>query len=157
MTHSRGSKSRVRPWFNWIHRKASTSIQRSTKQPKSTSISRTHFPGECPRIEQSIGQVRGRDGLEGGRPASPRPAGLAIATVNRNQLSIDTRRGSEPLSERRRPRGGNPRPAGVGEAGQPHFARSQAPASWRRQAHRPYLLSTDATCNTGQITDLGRL
>jgi len=69
VTHSWGSESRVGSWFNWIHRKASTSIQRFTRQPKVTSISRTHFPGKCIRAEQSLGKVRGRDGPEGGRPA----------------------------------------------------------------------------------------
>ena len=126
VTHSRVSESRVGPWFNWKHRKASTSIQRSIKQPKSTSISRTNFPGECPRIEQSLGQVRGRDGLEGGWPASSRPAGLATTKPARTQLSTDFREGLEPLSERWRPCGSNPRPAGLGEAGRPHLEASQA-------------------------------
>ena len=125
VTHSRGSKSRVGSWFNWKHRKASISIQRSTKQPKSTSISRTHFPGECPRAEQSLSQVRGRNGPEG-----PRPAGLATTKPARTQLSTDSRKGSELLSERRRPHGGNPRPAGLGEAGRPHLEASQAEV-WR--------------------------
>ena len=69
VTQSRGSKSRVRPWFNWKYRKASTLIQRSTRQPKITKIAGTHFPGECSRAEQGLAQVRGRDGPEGGRPA----------------------------------------------------------------------------------------
>ena len=64
VTHSWGSESRVGPWFNWIHRKASTSIQRSTRQPKIKYISATHFPGEGTRAEQSLGKTRAL-----GRPA----------------------------------------------------------------------------------------
>ena len=64
VTQSRGSKSRVRPWFNWKHRKAPTPIQRSTRQPKITKIAGTYFPGDYPRAEQGLGQVRGRDGCK---------------------------------------------------------------------------------------------
>ena len=53
------------------------------------------------------------------RWARGRPAGLATAAIGQTQLSTDSRKGSEPLSERRRPRGGNPRPAGQGEASRP--------------------------------------
>ena len=35
----------------------------------------------------NVGATEGRDGPEGGRPASPRPAGLARATVEATQLS----------------------------------------------------------------------
>ena len=71
VTQSRGSKSRVRPWLHWKHRKASTSIQRFTRQPKITKIAGTYFPGDYPRAEQSLSQVRGRDGPEeGGWPSN---------------------------------------------------------------------------------------
>ena len=53
-------------------------------------------------------------------------------------------------TQRRWPDGHNPRPAGLGEVGQPHFAAAQAPASHGRQAHRPYLLTTDAMGFNGQ-------
>ena len=67
---------------------------------------------------------------EGGRPASPRPAGLARARVDVKQLSTDSRRGSEPMPERRWTRGSIPRPAGLGEAGRPHLEASEV-GSWR--------------------------
>ena len=60
----------------------STSIQRSTRQPKIKYISATHFPGEGTRAVQNLGKPRGRDGPEGDRLASPTPAGLAHATAN---------------------------------------------------------------------------
>ena len=84
---------------------------------------------------------------EGGRPASPRPAGLARARVEAKQLA--------PLSgvDQRRPGEGGGhvatilgRPTRLGESGWPHSAVSHIPASRGRQAHRPYLLTTDATC-----------
>jgi len=62
--------------------------------------------------------------------ARGRPAGLATAAIRQTQLSTDSKEGSEPLSERRRPRGGNPRPAGLGEVGRPHMEASQAEV-WR--------------------------
>ena len=49
--------------------------------------------------------------------ARGRPAGLATAAIGQTQLSTDSREGSEPLSESRRQRGGNPRPAGLRPAG----------------------------------------
>ena len=131
-------------------RKALTSIQRLTRQPKITKISRTHFPGECSRAEQGLGQVRGRDGPEGGRPASPRPADLSQPCVKPTQLSTVSRRRSEPLFQGWWPRGGTPRPAGLGEAGRPHWEASWT-GSWRESKAQPsHLLSTDATCNTSR-------
>ena len=77
-------------------------------------------------------------------------AGLAIATANRNQLPTNSKRGSEPLSERRWTPGGIPRPAGLGEVGRPHLEASRS-GSWCGSYAQPsYLLSTDATCNTGR-------
>ena len=46
------------------------------------------------------------------RWARGRLAGLALATAKQNQLPTDSWRGSEPLSKRRWPHGGTPRPAG---------------------------------------------
>ena len=126
VTHSRGSKSRVGHWFKWIHRKASTSSQRTARQPKIKRTSATHFPGDCTKAVQSPGKTRGRNGPEGGRPTSPRPDGLATAAIGQTQLSTDSRERSEPLSERRRPRGGTHRLASLWEAGRSHFAASQA-------------------------------
>ena len=81
------------------------------------------------------------------RWARGRSAGLAIATANRNQLPTDSKRGSEPLFERRWTRGGIPRPTGLGEAGRPHMEAPQA-GVWRGgQVQLYYLLSTDATCS----------
>ena len=101
VTQSRGSKSRVRPWINWKQRKASTSIQRFTRQPKITKIAETHFPGDYPRAEQGIGQVRGRYGPEGGQPTSPKLVGFAVV-----------------------------RPTGLGEVGWPHSG-PYRPLTWR--------------------------
>ena len=56
---------------------------------------------------------------EAGRPPLGRPAWHM-------QLPTDSRRGSEPLSERRWTHGGIPRPAGLGEAGRPHMEAPQA-------------------------------
>ena len=85
------------------------------------------------------------------RWARGRPAGLAIATVNRNQLPADSRRRLEPLSERRWTRGGIPRPASLGEAGRPHLAASEA-LPWRvRQAQLTYLCATNAQPSTDHI------
>ena len=56
---------------------------------------------------------------EGGRPASPRPAGLARACVDVKQLSTASRSKSEPLSKSQCPRGRIPRPAGLGRPAGP--------------------------------------
>ena len=63
---------------------------------------------------------------EGGRPASPRLAGLARARVDVKELSTTSRSKSEPLSKGQWPLGRIPRPAGLGEAGRPHLEASQA-------------------------------
>ena len=84
------------------------------------------------------------------RWARGRPAGLAVTTVKKSQLPTYSRRGSEPLSERRWTRCGIPRPAGLGEAGRHHMEAPQA-GVWRgSQAQLYYLLSTDATYSNRQ-------
>ena len=73
VTHSRCSKSRIRPWFHWKHRKASTSIQRSTRRPKFTKYSENPLPW---RLHKTSAEPRPSQ-----RPrwAKGRPAGLPQA------------------------------------------------------------------------------
>ena len=77
------------------------------------------------------------------RPRRGRPASncrcWSYATVT------DLKRRSRASLQRQWPRGHIPRPAGLGEAGRPHSAASQAPASRGNQAQPP---ATDATCFT---------
>ena len=79
---------------------------------------------------------------EAGRPSNCNTS--ANPTVNRLQKVIRAVV-RKPVATWRHPQAGRPR-----EVGRPHFAASQAPASRGRQAHRPYLLTTDATGNNCQ-------
>ena len=100
-------------------------------QPKITKISRTHFPGECSRAEQGLGQVRGRDGPEGGRPASPRPAGLGILTRGHRPSDSGSDHSLEAVGSWSRVGFAVARPAGLGEAGRPPSSPSR-PLTWPR-------------------------
>ena len=80
--------------------------------------------------------------IQAGRPRRSRPAsnchrwGYATST--------DSKRRSRASTKRRWPGGHIPRPTGLGEAGWPHLAASEA-LPWReRQAQRTYLRATDA-------------
>ena len=110
-----------------MDRKALALIQRPTRQPKIKRESVIHFSGESTNVECDVGATEGRDGREGGRPASPRPTGLAHARVDQKQPPTASRRRSEPLSKSRWPHGRTPRPAGLGEAGWPHMEASVIP------------------------------
>ena len=98
---------------------------------------RSTTQGRSQAYKCNVGTTEGRGEPEGGRPASPRPAGLACVCAF--VLSNCYRPQEEIIDVRERP-------AGLGEASRPHSAASLILASRGRQAHRPYLLTTDATC-----------
>ena len=148
VTCSNASESRIGCRFDQVDRKACTRIKGPTTQCKVVSKSSIHLPGRSQAYKCNVGATEGREEPEGGRPASPRQASLARARVHLKQLSTTFRRKSEPLSKGRWPRGHIPRRAGLGEAGRPHLAATQALASRGRQAHRLQPLTTDATCFT---------
>ena len=137
---------RIRPWFDWMNRKACTKDKRATTQYQLRSRAVIHHQGKSPERRRYVGATEGRLGPEGGRPAyNLKRSGNAMTT--------DLLKQSRASVQRRWPDGRNPRLAGRG--GRPHSAASRVPASRGRQAHRPYLLTTDATGLTAR-TDLGR-
>ena len=85
-----------------------------------------------------------RSQREAGRPPLGRPALHVPAYTSSNcQPPSEANQGHCPKV------GGHiPRRAGLGEAGRPHLAATQALASRGRQAHRLQPLTTDATCFT---------
>ena len=83
---------------------------------------------------------------QAGRPRRGRPASNYLCWSH--VTTTDFRRRSRASTQRRRPDGRIPRPAGLGEAGQPHLAAFGA-LPWReRQAQLPYLCTTDAQLST---------
>ena len=89
--------------------------------------------------------------LEGRRPEpSQSQAGRPASNCFRwsHAIAIDFRRRCRASTQRRWPDGHIPRPAGLGEAGRPHLAATDA-LPWReRQAQLPYLRATDAHLST---------
>ena len=110
VTSSSAFESRIGRRFDRMDRKACTRIKGPTIQHKATSKSAIHLPGRSQAYKCNIGATEGREELEGGRPASPRPAVLARASIAATQLS------PTPGDDLKRPGEGGghtPRPAGV--------------------------------------------
>jgi len=83
--HSSVSEPRIGCRFDRMDRKACTRIKGPTTQCKDTSKSAIHFPGRSQVSTRNVGATEGRGEPDGGRPASPRPAGLARASVEATQ------------------------------------------------------------------------
>ena len=111
--YSSVSEPRIECRFDRMDRKACTRIKGPTTQCKGMSMSSIQLPGRSQASTRNDGATEGRGEPEGGRPASPRPAGLARERVDVKQLSTASRSKSEPLSKSRWPR--------LGEAGRPHL------------------------------------
>jgi len=87
VTQLRGSKSGVRPWSNWKHRKASTSIQRLTRQPKITKFQEpTSLENVQEQSKASAKSVAEMGQREAGRPSNCKTN--ARPTANRLQEVI---------------------------------------------------------------------
>ena len=111
-------------------------IERLAQELKDPPFSANPCPGQRSSTQGgskaykcNVSATEGQDVPEGGRPASPRPTGLARARIDVKQLSTASRSKSEPLSKSRWPRGRIPRPAGLGEAGRLHLEAPHA-GSW---------------------------
>ena len=128
VTCSRGSELRVRPWFDWMDQKACTKNKRATTQYQLRSRAVIHHRGKSPECRGNVSTTEGRVGPEGGRPAYN-------LKCSGNTTTTDLLKQSRTSVKRRWLDGRNPWPAGLGEAGRPHFAMSHALASHGRQAH----------------------
>ena len=123
--------------IRWIER-----LAQRTKDPqlntnlgpgqRSTTVARSQV------CRGNVGATEGRNGPEGGRPTYN-------CQRSGHTTNSDLRKQSGMSMQSRWPDGHIPRLADLGKAGRPHLAASRTPASRRRQAHRPYLLTTDAT------------
>ena len=83
---------------------------------------------------------------QAGQPGRSRPASNCLRWCH--TTATDFRKRSRVSTQRRWPDGHIPRPAGLGEAGRPHLAASDA-LPWReRQAHLTYLRATDTQLST---------
>ena len=91
VTSSSASELRIGCHFDRMDRKACTRIKGPTTQCKDMSKSAIHFPGRSQVSTRNVGATEGRGEPEGGRPASPRPAGLTRASVAATQLSPTSR------------------------------------------------------------------
>jgi len=78
-------------------------------------------------LATSVQQRAERSQREAGRPPLGRPAWTCLLSGNASYT--DSRRQSGTSTQRRWPDGQNPRPADLGEVGQPHSAATQALAS----------------------------
>ena len=87
VTSPSASEPRIGCRFDRMDRKACTRIKGPTIQCKDTSKSAIHFPGRSQASTYNVGAMEDRGEPVGGRPASPRPAGLARAGVEDTQLS----------------------------------------------------------------------
>jgi len=113
------SEPRIGRRFDRMDRKACTRIKGPTIQRKDLSKSAIHLPGRSQAPTSNVGATEGREEPEGGRPAWP-------CLLSGNASYTDSRRQSGTSTQRRWPDGQNPRPAGLGEAGWPHSAATQA-------------------------------
>ena len=86
--HSNVSKPRIGCRFDCMDRKACTRIKGPTIQCKDMSKLAIHLPGRSQAYICNVGAMEGRGEPEGGWPASPRPAGLACASVAITQLLL---------------------------------------------------------------------
>ena len=87
VTSSSAFESRIGRRFDRMDRKACTRIKGTTIQRKAMSESAIHLPGRSQASTCNVSAMEGRGEPEGGWPASPRPAGLACASVATTQLS----------------------------------------------------------------------
>ena len=124
-------------------------IERAAQRTKGPQLSTNLGPGQRSTIvarsqerRGNVGTTEGRVGPEGGRPASPRPAGLQLSAFGPHN-KYRPKEAIRDVCAKAVARWPHPQ-AGLGEAGRPHLVASRAPASRGRQAHRPYLLTTDA-------------
>jgi hypothetical protein len=85
--HSSVSEPRIGCGFDRMNRKACTRIKGPNTHCKVMSMSSIHLPGRSQASTCNVGATEGREEPEGGRPASPRLAGLAHASVAPTQLS----------------------------------------------------------------------
>ena len=86
--HSSAFESWIGCRFNRIDRKACIRIKGPTIQCKDMSKSAIHLPGRSQAYTCNVGATEGRGEPEGGWPASPRPAGLACASIAITQLLL---------------------------------------------------------------------
>jgi len=132
-THAPG----IEPVAIWHHEEAlcqglSLDSIRQVEKPQDSSKS----PQDSPRqqrlreptsLEKAHKQSKASAKFEA--ETSQREAGRATVTPTENQLSTASLEGIRATVRRSALRGNIPRLAGLGEAGRPHFAVSQAPAS----------------------------
>ena len=86
VTSPSASEPRIECRFDRMDRKACTRIKGPTTQCKDISKSAIHLPGRSQASTCNVGATEGRGEPEGGRPTSPRLAGLAHAAVEATQL-----------------------------------------------------------------------
>ena len=84
--HSNVSELRIVRRFDRMDRKACTRIKGPTIQRKDMSKSAIHLPGRSQAYNCNVSATEGRGEPEGGRPASPRPAGLALSAFGQHKL-----------------------------------------------------------------------
>jgi len=80
------SEPRIGCWFDRMDQKACTRIKGPTIQRKDLSKSAIHLPGRSQASTSNVGATEGREEPEGGRPASPRPAGLVLSAFGQRKL-----------------------------------------------------------------------
>jgi len=80
------SEPRIGRRFDRMDQKACTRIKGPTIQRKDLSKSAIHLPGRSQASTSNVGATEGREEPEGGRPASPRPAGLDLSAFGQRKL-----------------------------------------------------------------------
>jgi len=86
VTSSSAFESRIGRRFDRMDRKACTRIKGTTIQRKAMSMSAINLHGRSQASTCNVGATEGRGEPEGGRPASHRPAGLALAAFQLRKL-----------------------------------------------------------------------
>ena len=86
VTSSSAFEPRIGCRFDRMDRNAYTRIKGPTTQCKDMSKSAIHLPGRSQASTSNVGATEGREEPEGGRPASPRPAGLDLSAFGQHKL-----------------------------------------------------------------------
>ena len=134
---SSSPESRIGSRFDRMDRKACTKNKGPTTQYQLGSRAAIHH---CVKITRTQRERRHNGGPSWARG---RPAGLQLSAFGPHN-KYRPKEAIRDVCAKAVARWPHPQ-AGLGEAGRPHLAASRAPASRGRQAHRPYLLTTDAT------------